>query len=132
MNDKNDLIEIDEKSKNIVNLIHSGEIKSSFIETIFLTSDTVAGTSYIEDIIELEPKLAIGDKLDFIREMNNPYDDNAILVRHKGNKIGYFPMQNNEILSNLMDAGKLIYGIIKSKNFHDEWLKIDLEVFLEE
>ncbi|MCC7553834.1 MAG: HIRAN domain-containing protein [Methanobacteriaceae archaeon] len=129
---KKEIAKINTTPSKIIKAIHSGKAKTPFIDTIFLTSDIVAGTSYVDNIKDLEPKLKINDKLDFVREKNNLYDSKAILIKHNGIKIGYFPRNNNEILSNLMDAGKLIYGIIKSKSFIGEWLKINLEVFLEE
>lgn len=38
----------------------------------------------------------------------------------------------NEILSRFMDAGKLLYGKVKSKEKIDEWIKIEMEVYLKD
>ena len=40
-------------------------------------------------------------------------DERAILVlTDKGHKIGYVPRADNEILANLMDAGKELFAVI--------------------
>ncbi|HAP32520.1 MAG TPA: hypothetical protein DCQ14_05650 [Firmicutes bacterium] len=53
-------------------------------------SPPVAGTSYVEGILELEPHLQIDDKLDFFREPDNPHDAKAIVIKNvDGLKIGY-------------------------------------------
>jgi hypothetical protein len=119
-------------SNDIVRIINNSDIMEPFFEAIFLTQSTVAGTTHIENIKELEPQLKIGDKLDFYRELNNLHDKNAILIKHTGNKIGYIPMVDNEILANLMDAGKLIYGEIKDKKFQGKWIKIDFDIYLDD
>jgi hypothetical protein len=54
--------------------------------------------------------LKIRDKLDFYRELNNPYDKKVILIKHSEDNIEYIKMVYNEIIANLLDAEKLIYG----------------------
>ena len=72
-------------------------------------------------------------KLKFVREANNPHDTLAIMVKdHDGNKLGYVPKQKNEILSRLMDAGKLIYGTVNKKERFGNWLKITIQIFMED
>ena len=70
---------------NLVNLLHGkgGEVAMStpFERDIFLFATTVAGTSYVEGIEELEPHLSEGDKLDFFREPDNAYDKRAIVIK---------------------------------------------------
>ena len=31
-----------------------------------------------------------------------------------------------------MDAGKLIYGIVEDKEYMDNWLKIDISIYLKD
>jgi len=93
----------------------------------------VAGTSYVEGIEELEPHLYTDDKLDFFREPDNPHDKRAIVIKNAdGVKIGYVPQSDNVIFSRLMDAGKLLFGRISSKEMQGNWLKIEIKVFLHE
>jgi hypothetical protein len=130
-----DLISAD--GNGIINLFHSGNGELSmpkpFERDIFLFDTVVAGTSYIEGIEDLEPYLNIDECLDFFREPDNPYDEQAIAVKTKsGTKIGYVPRKDNAIFARLMDAGKLLFGKISSKEIKGSWVKIYIEVFLHE
>lgn len=121
----------------LVSLLHGKGgnlvIPKPFEQEIFLFDTQVAGTSHIEGIEELAPLLNVDDKLDFFREPDNPYDKQAIMIRNSnGVKIGYVPKQDNIIFSRLMDAGKLLYGRITSKEMKDKWLKIEIRIFLHE
>lgn len=124
-------------SGSLVGLFHGkgggSEIPKPFERDIFLFSTYVAGTSHIEGIEELEPHLAIGDKLDFYREPDNPYDRKAIVIQNAdGVKIGYVPRADNAIFSRLMDAGKLLFGRIATKKASGKWIKIGIKIFLHE
>lgn len=97
---------------------------------IFLIKCNIAGTSYV-DIEDIEPNINKDDFLTLKREQSNKYDELAIIVYDKsGNKLGYIPRDNNEILAHLMDAGKLIYGKIKSKEWVNRWLRVSIEIYL--
>ena len=119
----------------IVGLLHGkgGDltIPKPFEREIFLFDTHIAGTSYIEGIEDLEPHLNIDEKLEFFREPNNTYDNKAIVIKNAdGVKIGYVPKADNVIFSRLMDAGKLLFGRITSKEMAGKWLKIAIKVFL--
>lgn len=121
----------------IVELKHgkNGEIAmpKPFEKDIFLFETQVAGTSHIEGFDELEPYLNIGDRLDFFREPDNHYDPQAIVIKTtSGVKIGYVPMDDNVVFARLMDAGKLLFGRIKSKKKDGIWHRIRIEIFLHE
>jgi hypothetical protein len=130
-----DIIKIDET--NVAAFVSSKggflDIGKPFSKQVFLVDCHIAGTSYIENIDELEPNLLAGKKLYFYREPENPYDELAIVIRdEKDNKLGYVPRDKNEILSRLMDAGKLIYGVIYEKQYIDEWLEITIQIFMDD
>lgn len=129
-----DIIKIDDN--NIINIINNNgmfNIDKPFAQEIFLIEVHIAGTTHIENMDELEPKLFEGVEVQFYREPDNKYDNKAIVVKDKeGNKLGYIPRDKNEILSRLMDAGKLLYGKVKSKEKIGEWAKIEMEVFLKD
>ena len=129
-----DIIKID--SKNIINFLHnpaSVSLEKPFSQQIFLIEAHIAGTTHIDGIEDIEPNLLDGMKLRFVREADNQYDSLAILIRdHDGNKLGYVPRNKNEILSRLMDAGKLVYGTIYKKERLDNWLKITIQIFMDE
>jgi len=128
---------IKSESSGIIGLIHGKggnlSIPKPYERDIFLFDTHVAGTSHVEGIEELEPYLQIGDKLDFFREPDNPYDDMAIAIKTaNGVKIGYVPKADNVIFARLMDAGKLLFGKITSKEMVGSWLKIGIKVYLHE
>lgn len=128
---------IKNKGGDLIGLLHgkSGEIAipKPFERDIFLFDTHVAGTSYVEGIEELEPHLSIDDKLAFFREPDNPHDPQAIVIKNAdGVKIGYVPKADNVIFARLMDAGKLLFARITSKEIEGKWLKIDIKVYLHE
>lgn len=121
----------------LVGLLHGkgGElsIPKPFEKDIFLFDTYVAGTTHIEGIEELEPHLNNDDRLEFFREPDNRYDKQAIVIKTvDGVKIGYVPKQDNVIFARLMDAGKLLFGKITSKEKKGSWIKIYIKVFLHE
>lgn len=120
----------------LIGLLHSsGEISipKPFEHEIYLFDTHVAGTSHVEGIMELEPYLDIGDRLNFFREPDNTYDPKAIVIKtSNGVKIGYVPECDNVIFSRLMDAGKLLFGKITDKKIKGKWLKIKIRIFLQE
>lgn len=127
------------KSENssIISLLHTHggtlEVPKPFERDIFLFDTYVAGTTFIEDILELESHLNVNDKLHFYREPDNPYDKNAIVIKTNNNvKIGYVPKADNIIFSRLMDAGKLLFGKITNKEIKGKWLKIEIGIYLHE
>lgn len=125
-----DIIKIN--GTNIVEILRSSNgIGKPFAQNIYLIDAHVAGTTYVDNIEEIEPGLREGSKLKFLREPNNPFDKLAIKVMDEnGNKVGYVPRAKNEILARLMDAGKLLYGTIYEKQYEDEWLKITMQIYL--
>ena len=121
----------------LMSLLHNqnGElaVPKPFEKDIFLFDTHIAGTSYIDGIEELEPHLNEDDKLDFFREPDNKYDKRAIVIKTiDGVKIGYVPRYDNVIFSRLMDAGKLLFGRISSKEGSGRWVRINIKVYLHE
>ena len=129
-----ELVKYDDGS--LIKLLHGGKnisIPIPFERDIFLFDTYVAGTTHVEGITELEPYLKIGDKLNFFREPDNPYDQQAIVIRSQdGVKVGYVPQRDNVVFARLMDAGKLLFGKIVSKEFQGKWLKIGIGIYMHE
>lgn len=123
-------------AKEIISLLHGREgrrLPEPFERDIFLFDTYVAGTTHIAGMKELEPDLNPGDRLDFFREPDNPYDREAIVIKtEKGIKIGYVPRKDNVVFARLMDAGKLLFGKISSKEMEGSWVKIHIKVYLHE
>ena len=101
-----------------------------FVKEIFLLQCHVAGTAY-RDFKNIESGFQEGDFLALKREANNKYDKLAITIYDEvGNNIGYVPRDKNEILARLMDGGKLIFGKIKTTQWINNWLKIDMKIYM--
>lgn len=108
-------------------------IPKPFERDIFLFDTYIAGTTHVEGIEELALYLNVDDKLDFFREPDNPYDEQAIMIKTTNSvKLGYVPKQDNVIFARLMDAGKLLFGRISHKETKGRWVKIKIKVFLHE
>ena len=131
----NEIIRIDET--NILSIIASKggglDVGKPFSRQIYLISASIAGAYYVDNIYDLLDEIKIGTKLRFLREPDNQYDELAILVKDQdGNKLGYVPRKKNPILARLMDAGKLIYGTVKTVNDDDSYLNIEMEIFMDD
>ena len=127
--------EIVKFNPDFVNILTAGfnskGLAFPFITEIQLIECYVAGTSFREDMEEIEPELQKDDLLVLKREPNNAYDKLAIAVYDKEERrIGYIPQKKNEILARLMDAGKVVFGKIKNKKWQEDWLKIKIRVFM--
>lgn len=140
------------EEQELVSALHSEtgvELPMPFERDIFLFGTEIAGTNHVERIHELYESLQEGDKLTLVREPDNPYDEFAIrietadgepigyypspaLVRRYGSKLGYIPQVNNKIISRLMDAGKLLYGVVRHKEMAGEYHKIVVKVYMKE
>lgn len=71
----------------------------------------VAGVTH-NGIQLILPKLKSGSPLCFVREADNPYDDNAIRVECNGRKIGYLRAELAADLAPIVDNGGTITGTI--------------------
>ena len=128
---------VENKSSGVVSLLHNKDkgivIPKPFEREIYLFDTHVAGTTHVAGIEALEPHLNIDDRLSFFREPSNQYDPQAIAIKNDdGIKIGYVPQADNIVFARLMDAGKLIFGRITTKEMKGKWLKIDIKVYLHE
>ena len=46
-----------------------------------------------------------GDRLELVREMDNPYDPNAVRIEWRGHKLGYLPRSDNSAVARQLDRG---------------------------
>ena len=125
------IIKIDPKYLEFVRTSLDEEgLPKPFVREVELLNCNIAGTTFL-DLNEIEPELRKHQLLMLIREPKNENDDKAILIlTEDGQKLGYVPKIKNEVLSNLMDAGKLLFGRLNKKTWVDTWLKLDVQVFL--
>ncbi|MDQ7823993.1 MAG: HIRAN domain-containing protein [Candidatus Eremiobacteraeota bacterium] len=109
-----------------------GVVPLPFMRDIKLLECHVAGTSFVENILDLEGELMPSEGLILMREPRNCHDSLAILVMdRKGNKLGYIPREKNEVPARLMDAGKHLFGRLESVAWWNEsYLRIEITVFM--
>ena len=125
------IVKIDPKYLEIIRTsLDKTGLPKPFVQEVELLNCNIAGTTFL-DLEDIEPKLKKHQLLVLKREPKNEYDDNAILIlTEDGRKLGYVPQEKNEVLSNLMDAGKLLFGRLNEKTRVDDWLKLDVQVYL--
>jgi len=125
------IVKIDSKYLEFVkNSLDNNGLPKPFVQEVELLRCHVAGTTFL-DLDEIESKLTKNQLLMLKREPKNKNDNKAILIlTEDGQKLGYVPKEKNEVLSNLMDAGKLLFGRLNKKIWVDTWLRLDIQVFL--
>ena len=125
------IVKIDPKYLEVFrNSLDEEGLPKPFVREVELLNCNIAGTTFL-DLDEIEPELKKHQLLMLKREPKNKDDDKAILIlTEDGQKLGYVPKKKNEVLSNLMDAGKLLFGRLNEKTWVDTWLKLDVQVFL--
>ena len=125
------MVKIDPKYLEIIRTsLDKTGLPKPFVQEVELLNCNIAGTTFL-DLEDIEPKLKKHQLLVLKREPKNEYDDNAILILTEDcQKLGYVPLEKNEVLSNLMDAGKLLFGKLNEKTWVDDWLKLDVQVYL--
>ena len=125
------IVKIDPKYLEFVRTsLNEKGLPKPFVREVELLNCNIAGTTFL-DLDEIEPELREHQLLMLKREPKNKNDDKAILIlTEDGQKLGYVPKKKNEVLSNLMDAGKLLFGRLNKKTWVDTWLKLDVQVFL--
>ena len=125
------IIKIDPKYLEIVRTsLDKTGLPKPFVQEVELLNCNIAGTTFL-NLKDIEPNLKKNQLLVLKREPKNKYDDKAILIlTEDGQKLGYVPQERNEILSRLMDAGKLLFGRLDEKNWVGRWLRLDIQVYL--
>lgn len=105
---------------------------SPFTHEIFLLEIVVAGTSHCKEIETIEYLIVPEKVLILKREPNNQFDEFAIAVYCENIRIGFVPAEMNLVCSRLMDAGKLFFCRVVSKNWKNKWLKIHANIYMVE
>lgn len=125
---------ITQLSPEMLAFIGTGGVQAiaPFTREIFLLNVTVAGTSFCKTIDELEPKLQPDTQLRMLRHPKNEHDELAIGIYLETTRIGWVPMEQNEVISRLMDAGKAFFCRITQTKKKGKWMRIDANIFMVE
>ncbi len=105
---------------------------SPFRHEIFLLEIVIAGTTHCKEIGTIEDKIIPEKVLTMKREPDNEFDEFAIAIYCDTFRIGYVPAEMNLVCSRLMDAGKLFFCRVVSKEWINKWLKIEANIYMVE
>ena len=73
--------------------------------------------------------MAVGDRLQLVREGDNPYDANAVRVEWRGVKLGYVPRRDNAAVARQMDRGAPLEARVASlRENRNRSVRVELEV----
>ena len=98
---------------------------------LLVQSSPLAGFRYHEAPL-LFPELRAGDRLDLVREPDNPHDPNAVRVDWRGRRLGYVPRRENSALAWAMDRGEPLSARISALRAHrNPRQRVQFEVFVE-
>lgn len=103
-----------------------------FKQEIFLLEIIVAGTTFCNEIESIESSIVPEKVLTMKREPNNQYDKHAIAIYCDNIRIGFVPAEMNLVCSRLMDAGKLFFCRVVSKDWKGNWLRIKANIYMVE
>ena len=99
------------------------------VQKIKIETVPVAGFQYYQGE-NLWSQLKIDDSLKLLREPNNKYDDNAIIIKWQGQQLGYIPRVDNSNIAKLMDNGQTLSAeIIALSNSSNPWKRVEVAVF---
>lgn len=113
-----------------------------FERDLFLIGVEIAGTNHVPNIETLFENLQEGDHVNLLREPKNEYDEYAIRVDAQPSgenvassqpvKLGYIPRIYNKMPARLMDAGKLIYGVVHKKEKSNGYFHIVIKLYMQD
>lgn len=106
-------------------------VKAQPARRIELQRSPLAGFQYHQGAV-LWPLLRLGATLELAREPDNPFDDRAVRLDFRGDKLGYVPRRDNAAVSHLLDQHRPLGAeIVALRNSADPWERIQVAVFLE-
>ncbi|MBI3043267.1 MAG: HIRAN domain-containing protein [Betaproteobacteria bacterium] len=78
---------------------------------------------------EVWREMKAGDRLELVREPDNPYDANAVRVEWRGVKLGYVPRRDNAAVARQLDRGAAlearVAGLRENRNHS---VRIEFEI----
>lgn len=103
-----------------------------FKQEIFLLEIIIAGTSFCKEIETIENQIVPEKVLTMKREPNNKFDEFAIAIYCDNVRVGFVPAEMNLVCSRLMDAGKMFFCRVVSKDWKNKWLRIKANIYMVE
>ena len=81
------------------------------------------------DAAETWRHLTVGERLQLVREGDNPYDANAVRVEWRGVKLGYVPQRDNAAVARQMDRGAALearVAVLRENRNHSVRIEFDV------
>lgn len=98
---------------------------------LLVQSSPLAGFRFYE-AADAWPQLQVGDRLELVRQADNPHDSRAVAVSWRGRILGYVPRRENPALAWAMDRGERLDARISRLSSHpDPRRRLEFEVYLE-
>ena len=98
---------------------------------LLVQSSPLAGFRYYA-AAQVWQELRVGDRLELVREPDNPHDPNAIAVAWRGHMLGYVPRRENGTLDWGLDRGERLQARISRLAHHpNPARRIEFEVYAE-
>lgn len=104
------------------------DLLSPLSKDIYLFTTKIAGHYRLVDPSPFLT-LGIGEAISLKRSASK-YDPNEILMEKEGLLVGYVPEVDEVIFARLMDAGKYLFGKVKSKSFSHNTPQFEVDIFL--
>jgi hypothetical protein len=124
------LIKVD-SSLVIKNSADMNEYLKPMSRDILLFTTKIGNTYKLKDKTPLL-KLTIGENL-YFKRAESKYEDNLITISNGKNElVGYVPEVDSPIFARLMDAGKMLFAIVKSISHTTSVPLIEIEIFLKD
>jgi len=107
-------------------------VRADVESAVILQTSPLAGFQYRAGRA-IFPFMQVGDRLQLIREPDNPHDPKAVRVEWRGIMIGYAPRTENVDLARLMDLGTQVEGrIVNLQKSCNPWKRVLFEVLVVE
>lgn len=98
---------------------------------LLIQQSPLAGSQYYA-LGEHWRAMKVGDRLDLVREPDNPHDRRAIRVDWRGHKLGYVPRAENRVIAQALDQGeKLSARIARLNEDANPWRRVEFEVLID-
>lgn len=95
---------------------------------IVVQRSPLAGYRHYEGHVVLHD-MRPGDRLELVREPDNPYDSNAVRVEWRGVKLGYVPRRDNAAVARQMDRGNALEARLAAlRENRNRSVRIEFEV----
>lgn len=120
-----------ESSLIVKNSANMNEYLKPMSRDILLFTTKIANTYKLKDKVALL-KLAVGERLSFKRGQSKYEDDQIIINNDKNEIVGYVPEVDSSVFARLMDAGKMLFAVVKSISHTSSVPLIEIEIYLQD